>query len=230
MNRRSLLTVGGIGLLGSVAGCLAFFPGSSTDPEKANFTVKEGWHIAVVQNNRSSAVEVTLTTTGDKSEIDYSNTLTLETGESEQITDLFTNQAEALVLRVGTENHEREQPIESVGREGKSVFEIHPDRIAYQQEVRRAADITVSNHLESQATFRITVDPATSSESPVYDQIELPADGFVAFTDIFSIGNEYDITVEANGTTKSEGHRASSTNSVSIALTDGGLDVGEAER
>jgi hypothetical protein len=230
MNRRSILAVGGVGLLGSIAGCISLFNESSIEAEKTNFTKHEGWHLAVIQNNRSRAVEVTLTTTGDQSDINYSNTLTVEASESEQITDLFTNKAESLILRVETKDHEREQTIQSVGREAKSIFEIHPDRIAYQQKVRRAADITVSNHLESQATFKITVDPASSSESPVYDQFQLPADGFISFTEVFTIGNEYDVRVEVNGTTKSEGHRASSSNSVSITLTDDGLELGEAER
>jgi len=229
MDRRSLLTVGGVSIVCSFAGCLSLFNGSSIDPEKINFTEQEGWHLAVIQNQLAKSVEVTLTTTGKQSDIDYSNTLNLEAGESEQITDLFTNRTDAYVLRVATENHEIEKTIQSGGQESKSVFEIHSDQIKYRQELRREPDITVSNHLTSQATFRITVDPASSSEPPVYDRIELPADGFIAFTDIFSIGNEYEVTVEANGTTKSENHLTSFTNSVSITLNQDRLDMGVSE-
>ncbi len=114
MNRRSLLTVCGAGLLGSVAGCISLFDGSGIDPEKSNFTKQEGWHLAVIQNNRSRPVEVTITTTGDQSDIDYSNTLSLEAEESRQITDLFTHGADAHVLRVVTKDHELEKTIRSV--------------------------------------------------------------------------------------------------------------------
>ncbi|MFC7073089.1 hypothetical protein ACFQJ7_12515 [Halovenus rubra] len=109
------------------------------------------------------------------------------------------------------------------------MFEIHTDRINYRKELRRAADITLSNHLETQATFKITIDPASSSEPPVYDRIQLPAGDFVGFTDIFTIGNEYEVEVEANGTTKSENHLASSTNSITITLNQDGMKIGESE-
>jgi len=230
VNRRSLLTVGGVSLLSSSAGCLSLLDGSNIDPEKINFTEQEGWHLAVIQNQLAESVEVTLSTTGKQSDIDYSNTLNLEAGESEQITDLFTNEADAYVLRVATENNEIQKTIRSIGRETESVFEIRSDRIEYRQERRPEPNITVSNRLTSQATFRITVDPASSTEPPVYDQIELPADGFIGFTDIFSDGNEYDVTVEANGATRSENHRNSTTNSVSITLDQDGLEMGVSEQ
>ena len=226
VNRRSLLTVGGASVLSSFAGCLSLLDGSNVDPEKVNFAEKEGWHVAVIQNKLAGSIEVTLSTTGKQSDIDYSNTLNLEAGESEQITDLFTNGADAYVLRVTTENSEIEKTVRSSGREIKSVFEIRSDRIEYQKETRPAPDITVSNRLTSQATFEITVDPASSSEPPVYDRIELPADGFIPFTGIFSDGSEYDVTVEAGGATESQDHRNSTTNGLSITLDQDGLEMG----
>lgn len=158
--------------------------------------------------------------------MDYSNTLNLEAGESEQIADLFTNGADAYVLRVATENNEIEKTVRSNGQETESVFEIRSDRIEYRQELRPASDITVSNRLTSRATFEITVDPASSSEPPVYDRTELPADGFVSFTGIFSDGGKYDVTVEADGATRSQDHRNSTTNGLSITLDQDGLEMG----
>lgn len=41
MNRRSLLTVGGAGLLSSFAGCLSLSGEPNVDPEKINFIKKK---------------------------------------------------------------------------------------------------------------------------------------------------------------------------------------------
>lgn len=229
MERRSLLALGSVVLPGSTAGCRSLFTVSTIDPEKVNFTEREGQHLLVIRNNRSQSVQVTVTTTGEHTNVDYSDSLELNAGESVEITELFTRGNESYTFRLVTENHEIERTIQMGGLYDKSVFEIRTDEIEYRQSRRRTPDIVVSNQLDTAAEFTITVVPQSSDDPPVYDTFELPSGGFASFTDIFSIGTDYDVTVEANGMTSSESHGASSTNSVWVTVDGDGLRVGEAE-
>jgi len=107
---------------------------------------------------------------------------------------------------------------------------IDSDGIEAQRGHRRTPDITVSNHLDTRATFEITVDGQSADHSPVYDVVELPADGFESYSDVFSLGDEYDVTVAADGMTASTSHLSTRTNTVPIALEEGELAVTAAER
>lgn len=232
LKRRSILATGAMTIAGLSSGCLTAINGeSSQDATKVDFTEKEGQHLLVVRNERERSVEATITTVENDSAGEYSTQTTLDAGEAVEITELFTSDADSHTIRVETDNAALERTISMQGSpRQQSEFEISSAGIEYERVHRRAADIAVSNHRETRASFRITVVEPSSNDPPVYDTVELLSDDFESYTDVFTIGTEYEVTVEVADQRSSTPHLSSYTNGVSVTLDEDGLEVGEFEQ
>lgn len=220
MERRTAILTGAATLLSVSAGCLSSFSTEFGDPEKVDFPVREGSHLLVVENHRERPVAVTLSTTDKECTLNYSNELQLEAGGSAEITELFTHGKESYAIRLVAEDLTIEKTIQMGGMREKSLFRIRPNEIEHLRVHRPTPHISVSNRRETPADFWISYEKEAWGESPMYDTLTLPGDGFESFTDLFSDGDEYEVTVKSDGMTTSTSHRYTITKTLTITLDD----------
>lgn len=231
MRRRELLAGGSLFVSSTVAGCignLQLSNNTQTEADRVHFTEIESEYVVSIQNKRNRSVDAAVSvtaangTTGEE-------TVSAEPGDETPIRGLFTAGPEPYTVSVSTDEIATERTLRpSESPHDEFAYAISSDEISFQNGHRPTSDIVISNDSDERVNVQVTIDDPTDS-GDVYDSITVSPDDIVAFRDVFAAGKAYDVTVRANGTTKSTSHSNSDTNTLSIDVERHGLRLSSAE-
>ncbi|QLK25242.1 hypothetical protein HYG81_14245 [Natrinema zhouii] len=232
MRRRELLAGGSLFVSSMVAGCIGniqFSNNTQSEADRVHFTEIGSEYVVSIQNERNRSVDAAVAVTAANGTTEE-ETVSVKPGDETPVRGLFTTGAESYTVSVSSDETATERtlrPTESPHDE--FVYTISSDGIRFQKGYRPTSDIVISNDSDEHVDVRVTIDDPTDS-GVVYDSIPVPPNDLVAFRDVFAAGKEYDVTVRANGMTKSITHLNSDTNSVWIDIERHDLRLSVSER
>lgn len=225
MRRRTLLSFGSLIVSGTVAGCLGTIQSGHDVPSEADrtqFTEIETVYVVSIGNqlNRSVGVAVSV---ADAEGTTTEENVTVEPGDEIPIRSLFTREsyardAEPYTISVAADGEPTERTLRpSRSSRDEFAFTIASNEIRFERVHRPSADIIISSQLDEAVDVRVTVSDHSDSGA-VYDILTIPSNDVVGYRGVFAEGREYDVTIRADGMTRSITHLNTFTNSISIAI------------
>ncbi|WP_139231263.1 hypothetical protein [Halostagnicola kamekurae] len=143
-------------------------------------------------------------------------------------TDLFSTGGGPHTVSISADEKSIETTVDPGGTPyDRFTFTISRSEITFQERYRPTSHLVVSNDLSEAVDLRVEVEN-TSTRSTVYDVVTVPPGSIEGYRGVFQDESEYNVTVKANGASKSISFLNSSTNNISLSIEKGGLQIGTA--